>query len=223
MENEIGKRIKRLRGVLGLTQKEFAEKLGRTTRAIQRYESGQRSPDETTLRLIEQTFSVNPEWLREGRGEMFKPKPKSNLEFLGAVPFDFVLMPVPVVQDVKAGRGLYTAMSDPSEMKLVWVPKKYADHRVFFFRVSGDSMKPRLQDGDWVVADLDTSVHNGDLAVVELSNEEIMVKKYHKKREGYIILESYNPDCEPLIVKPEDIKNLAKVILIVPNGENPWG
>ncbi len=220
---ELKDRIKKLRMSLGLSQEEFGRKIGKSKRTIQYWEQGKIAPPENILHLIEQTFNVNPEWLREGKGEMFLPKPKSNLEFLGAVPFDFVLMPVPVLQDVKAGRGLYAAMTEPSEVKLVWVPKKYAHHRLFFFRVSGNSMKPRLQNKDWVVADLDSSVQNGDLAVVELSNEEIMVKKYRKKREGYIILESYNPDYEPIVVKPEEIKNIAKVVLIVPNGETPWG
>ncbi|MEO2069367.1 MAG: helix-turn-helix domain-containing protein [Desulfurobacteriaceae bacterium] len=78
----IAGRLKELRKALGLTQKEFAEHVGRTLRAIQRYESGQRSPDETTLRLIEQIFSVNPEWLRKGKGEMFIEKEESSLEKL---------------------------------------------------------------------------------------------------------------------------------------------
>jgi transcriptional regulator with XRE-family HTH domain len=82
----IAGRLKELRRTLGLTQKEFAEHIGRTLRAIQRYESGQRSPDETTLRLIEQTFSVNPEWLRHGKGEMFtKPKTVNIDELLEAL------------------------------------------------------------------------------------------------------------------------------------------
>ena len=223
MESLIGQRIKVLREHLGLSQEEFATKIGLSRKMLSRYEQGKNVPTEKTLRLIEQTFSVNPEWLRHGKGEMFKPKPKSNLEFLGAVPFDFVLLPVPVVDtEVGAGRGLYAALSQPSEIKTVWVPKKYANHRLFFFRVNGDSMKPRLQNKDWVVADLDASVKNGDLVVAELKNDEIMVKKYRKKREGFVILESYNPDYEPIIVKPEDIKNIAKVVLIIPNGESSW-
>jgi phage repressor protein C with HTH and peptisase S24 domain len=225
MVENIGERIRLLRQALNLTQRDFASKIGIGEKTLRNYESGKFTPKEAVLKTIEQTFSVNPEWLRHGKGEMFLPKPKSNLEFLGAVPFDFVLMPVPVVSDAAAGkgRGLYAAMVEPSEVKLVWVPKKYANHRLFFFRVNGDSMKPRLQDKDWVVADLDSQVKNGDLVVVELDNEEIMVKKYRKKREGFIILESYNPDHEPIIVKPEQIKHLAKVVLIVPNGESPWG
>jgi len=67
----IGKRLKELRQVLGLSQKEFGERIGRSWRAIQNYEAEQRVPDETTLKLIEVLFNVNPEWLREGKGKPF--------------------------------------------------------------------------------------------------------------------------------------------------------
>jgi len=68
----IGKRLKELRKALGLSQREFGEKIGRTLRAIQNYEAEQRVPDETTLKLIEILFNVNPEWLRKGKGPMFR-------------------------------------------------------------------------------------------------------------------------------------------------------
>ena len=73
---DLGERIKMLRQHLGLSQQAFADKLGVSAKTIVRYETGQSSPTEKTLRLIEQTFSVNPSWLREGKGEMFKPKPQ---------------------------------------------------------------------------------------------------------------------------------------------------
>jgi transcriptional regulator with XRE-family HTH domain len=76
MMDSIGERLKLLRRKLGLTQVKFAEKLGRSKRSIQEWESGRNEPSERVLRLIEQTFSVNPEWLREGKGEMFLPKKK---------------------------------------------------------------------------------------------------------------------------------------------------
>ncbi len=68
----IGKRLKELRQALGLSQKEFGKRIGRSWRAIQNYEAEQRVPDETTLKLIEVLFNVNPEWLREGKGKMFE-------------------------------------------------------------------------------------------------------------------------------------------------------
>ena len=76
MEGTINQRIKLLREHLGLSQDEFASQIGLSRKMLSRYEKGKNVPSEKTLRLIEQTFSVNPSWLREGKGEMFKPKPK---------------------------------------------------------------------------------------------------------------------------------------------------
>jgi len=82
----IGDRIRELRQALGLSQTEFAERLGKTRRTIQHWESGNITPPDNVLRLIEQTFSVNPEWLRHGKGEMFRPKN----EAFGADPLEIV-------------------------------------------------------------------------------------------------------------------------------------
>jgi len=78
----LGRRIKELREVLNLTQPAFAEKIGVTKRAVQEWEAGRRSPSEPVLRQIEQTFSVNPSWLREGKGEMFLQKEEREEETL---------------------------------------------------------------------------------------------------------------------------------------------
>jgi transcriptional regulator with XRE-family HTH domain len=82
MSEGIGQRIRKLRKALGLSQEEFGKKLGVTLRTIARYERGETIVPDRTLRQIEQTFSVNPEWLRHGRGEMFKPKPAALEELL---------------------------------------------------------------------------------------------------------------------------------------------
>ncbi|SNR73591.1 XRE family transcriptional regulator [Desulfurobacterium atlanticum] len=219
-QNDFSFRIKRLRETLKMTQKEFAEKIGRSHRSVQEWESGRVIPPENILKFIETVFSVNPEWLRHGKGKMFlKKKPESNLKFLGNVESDFVLVPVPVISGVRAGRGLYPEINNPEEVEMFYVPTKRAEHRMFFFKVEGDSMNPRLKDGDWVLADLDSSVYSGDLAVVELTNGELMVKKFREKGD-IVILENYNTDYEPIVVKESDIKNLAKVISILPKGES---
>lgn len=67
----ISERIKQLRKALKLTQTEFANKLGVTMRGLQLWEHGHSGLKESSLRLMETLFNVNPEWLREGKGEMF--------------------------------------------------------------------------------------------------------------------------------------------------------
>jgi DNA-binding transcriptional regulator YiaG len=45
--------IRRVRESLGMNMREFAEKIGLTTGAISRYESGQRAPNGAVVSLLE--------------------------------------------------------------------------------------------------------------------------------------------------------------------------
>lgn len=67
----MGERIKELRKALGLTQKEFGERLGVKPNTIGTYEIGRNEPIDAVISLICREFSVNETWLRTGVGEMF--------------------------------------------------------------------------------------------------------------------------------------------------------
>jgi len=64
-------RLRLLRKELGLTQREFSERIGIKPNTFSQYESGRNEPIDAVLRLICETFNVNEEWLRTGNGEMF--------------------------------------------------------------------------------------------------------------------------------------------------------
>lgn len=67
-------RVKELRRALGLTQSEFADKIGITGTAVSLYESGKRGVSETLVKSICREFGVSYLWLTTGEGEMFEPK-----------------------------------------------------------------------------------------------------------------------------------------------------
>lgn len=64
-------RIKTLRKALGLTQQEFADKIGIKRGAVANYELGRNEPIDAVLSLICREFHVDENWLRTGEGEMF--------------------------------------------------------------------------------------------------------------------------------------------------------
>ena len=66
----MGNRIKELRQALGLTQQEFADRIGVKRGAIANYEIGRNASD-TSVALICREFGVSEHWLRTGEGEMF--------------------------------------------------------------------------------------------------------------------------------------------------------
>lgn len=63
-------RIKKVRKDSGLTQKEFAERLGIKQNTVASYEMGRIGVSDSVRISICREFGVNEQWLREGIGEM---------------------------------------------------------------------------------------------------------------------------------------------------------
>ena len=65
------KRLKQARKDLGLTQSEFAEKLGMTTTAYNLIENGKRELAERHIKAICAIFNIDEGWLIAGLGQEF--------------------------------------------------------------------------------------------------------------------------------------------------------
>jgi len=68
----MNERIIKIRESLGLTQQEFADKIGVAQSTIAGYEKGIRKPKELFIRKLCQEFNINENWLRTGKGKMKK-------------------------------------------------------------------------------------------------------------------------------------------------------
>lgn len=65
-------RLKQLRKMLGLKQREVAERLGVIPSLIGKWESGQQELPKTRIYQICNEYHVRREWLVDGQGEMFE-------------------------------------------------------------------------------------------------------------------------------------------------------
>lgn len=81
----MNERIKELRKMLGKNQTEFGEKIGVKQTTIAGYENGSRQPLDTVIASICREFNVREEWLRNGTGDVFKERSRSEIiaEFMG--------------------------------------------------------------------------------------------------------------------------------------------
>ena len=68
----INKRFKQIRQQTGLTQTEFAEKIGSTRDAVSNIELGRVAPTPMVKKLVCREFGINEYWLETGDGEMFR-------------------------------------------------------------------------------------------------------------------------------------------------------
>lgn len=67
----MNKRIKEIRQNAGMTQQEFADKIGVSRNTIAAYETNVRVPIDAILISICREFNVNEDWLRTGLGNMY--------------------------------------------------------------------------------------------------------------------------------------------------------
>lgn len=96
-------RIRELRKILNLSQKEFAEKIGLKQNAISYMEKAGSTVTEQNIKTICSQFSVNEDWLRTGIGKMFLENNKKQKEF-----FDIFNGLSPILQDylIKTAKDL---------------------------------------------------------------------------------------------------------------------
>ena len=71
MDQAVSRRLLELRNALCLTQKEFGEKIHITKGYVTSLEKGRQSLNERIIKLLTDTYGVNPEWLKHGKGAMF--------------------------------------------------------------------------------------------------------------------------------------------------------
>ena len=67
----MNERIKELRKALGLTQQEFANRVGVKRNTIAQYETGRNPPIDAVVASICREFHVRESWLRDGTGPMY--------------------------------------------------------------------------------------------------------------------------------------------------------
>lgn len=68
-------RIREIRQHSNLSMKAFGDRLGISSAAVSKIETGINAPSEQTIRAICSEFSINRDWLVDGIGEMQVQKP----------------------------------------------------------------------------------------------------------------------------------------------------
>jgi DNA polymerase V len=86
----------------------------------------------------------------------------------------------------------------------------------YVIRVTGDSMQPRIEDGDLILVDYSKEPNPGNI-VVAMINGAAVVKKFLRQK-GQVILRSTNPRYADIEVKETDQFQIAGVVLRIVEG-----
>lgn len=203
-------RLKELRNKSGLTQVKFAEKFGISYGTIAMWETGKREPDNDTVIRLAKFFNVTTDYLL-GRSDYPYPRPSNEIP-VG----DFVKLPV--VGAIRAGfDGILLEEYTGEEVE---VPKgilnKYECSELFALHVKGNSMYPKIEEGDIILAHKVASVDSGTIAVIMYNGDEATVKKVHYKQgEDWLELIPINPEYTTKRIEGAELEQchiLGKVI-----------
>ncbi len=191
--------LKTTRKKAKLSQNELAAQLGVTQQAVGKWEAGKSSPDPSTVARIAELLGTTTDYLLGLHNESDETQAATDRFFGG---YSETL--IPIIGTVKAGYGALAFEDDyGQEYARVKDPANY-----FYLVVKGDSMEPRIQDGDLALVHRQTTLDNGDLGVIVFGDEGEGTLKKYVQRGNSIILRAFNTDYDDHVVKGEDLNHL---------------
>lgn len=186
-QKNIGRRIKQRREQIGLSMQDIADKLDVNRSSVMRWENGE--TNKIKLPIVEklaQILQTSPDYLMGYNDEVDA----------SAKPVFLVLdhkkiRMIPLYSSVSAGFGAL-AVNYIEDYVPCLIEHDAEAEQTICIQVQGDSMFPKIEDGDVIQVRKQTSVESGTLAVVLLDKTEGMVKKVVYGKD-WIELHSINP------------------------------
>ncbi len=197
----LSERLRMRMSELGMSQRELAERAGLSTVAVHKLVSGKA---ESSRKLVEiaEVLGCSSEWLQKG--------------FMTPVAPDTSYAQIPVLDvELPAGSGAHIDMERVTD----WVPisrdwiqeKQFSKDRLVVVTVTGDSMTPRLQDGDTLLVNTaDQKPASGNIYAIAVDNE-LRVKRLMKRMDGAWVISSdnkSNPAYQDEIISSHNFEQL---------------
>ena len=199
----IGDRVKLLRQKKKMTQLELAEKLGyKSKSSVAHIENGRDIPRSMVVTLAD-ILDTTPAYLMGW--EDGKPA-----DALTVLPTEKIHM-IPVFGSVAAGFGAY-ASSDIIEYIPLYIENDCDVADTICITVKGQSMYPKIEEGDRIVVRRQDSVDNGRIAVVMIGDEAVVKRVECEKNKLTLI--SINPEYPPRIIEGKDLEDVRIVGLV---------
>lgn len=120
---------------------------------------------------------------------------------------------IPVFESVSAGFGAY-ASDEIMDYIPVMIKNPYDVDDTIAIKVKGDSMYPKIEDGDIIIVRKQTSVDSGDIAVLLMDGDEGLVKKVEYGSD-WIELHSINPEYKTKRFEGREVLRLQVVGLVI--------
>lgn len=222
-------RMKELRQERGITMKDAAQQLNLPYTTYVNYEKGTREPNSETLIQIANFYNTSIDYLL---GKSDARIDDRVLDIVNELDFDTLaqagnirdalkkqqmnntpippgleplpeMATVPLIGDIACGTPI---TAEQNVVDRIGVPAAWrADYAL---TCHGDSMVPKIQDGDIVCVRCQPTVENGEIAVV-LINGEATLKRFYRQGDTVTLMPENQAACAPMVYQGPEINELC--------------
>ena len=181
--------IKKAREAAGLSQKQVSLELNVSAPTVCEWEKGKKHPNSENLRKLAKLYNVTTDYLL-GRSDEHG-ETSSNAKKIPVLGNVAAGLPISAVENILDYEEISEDMARTGEF--------------FALRIKGNSMEPKISDGDVVIVRQQDDVESGQVAIVLINGDDATCKKFVKHDNG-ISLVSYNPSHPPMFFTPQEIE-----------------
>lgn len=199
----MAERIKERRLIMNYTQEELAEKLGLQKSAIAKYENGRvENIKRSVIAQMSDILECSPAYLM-GWDNNISPisngtkhkKYGTTINVLGRVAAG---VPIEAIEDIIDTEEISEEMASTGEF--------------FGLQIHGDSMEPKMNEGDVVIVRQQEDAESGDVVIAMINGCDATCKRLKKYADGIMLL-SNNPKYDPMVFTNKEI--LEKPVKII--------
>lgn len=123
---------------------------------------------------------------------------------------------IPVVGTAQLGPdGFWDELGYPTGHGDGFIDYPMRDKNAYAVRVKGDSMRPRIKPGEYVIIEPSHAVVTGDEVLVKIRDGRRIIKRLGPRRKGTTEFQSVNEDHKPFTMEDADIEAMHFVSAIV--------
>ena len=193
--------LKKLRAEKNMSQAALASELNAGVSTVASWEVGKRFPSRDNMEQLADIFNVDLAYLY-GESEV-RQRVHIDNDGNALVPLGTSAKVIPVLGRVAAGIPInaITEIIDTEE-----ISEDLAKTGDFFaLKIKGDSMEPRIVDGDVVIVKQQEDAENGDTVIALVNGDDAVCKRLRKYRDGLELI-SNNPAYAPMFFDKETIE-----------------
>lgn len=154
------------------------------------------SPNSVKLQKIAEYFDVTIDYLMNGTEKNISKKGKGvKIPILGKVAAG---IPIEQIEDIIGWEEITEDMASTGDY--------------FCLQIKGDSMEPRMYEGDIVVVRQQDDADTGDIVIAQVNGAEATCKRLTKAIDS-ISLISLNPKYEPVVFTADKVLNMPVKII----------